>query len=41
MSSAMTHYVPGKSGGDGVHYNKDGARLWADEAEKELDRKLK
>ena len=41
ISGALTHYVRGRSGGDGVHYNKDGAKLWADEATKELDRKLR
>jgi len=36
-SSRLTHYIPGKSGGDGVHYNYAAATEWADKVIKELD----
>jgi GDSL-like Lipase/Acylhydrolase len=36
-SSRMTHYVPGKSGGDGVHYNSAAAKEWANQVTRELD----
>jgi hypothetical protein len=36
-SSRLTHYVPGISGGDGVHYNSAGAKAWATQVTKELD----
>jgi hypothetical protein len=36
-SGRMTHYVPGKSGNDGVHYNSEEAKEWANRVEKELD----
>jgi lysophospholipase L1-like esterase len=36
-SSRLTHYVPGISGGDGVHYNSAGAKAWANQVTKELD----
>jgi GDSL-like lipase/acylhydrolase family protein len=29
VSSRITHYVPGKTGGDGVHYNQDAGTAWA------------
>jgi hypothetical protein len=29
QSRRFTRYVPGKTGGDGVHYNDAGAALWA------------
>lgn len=37
-SSAMTHYVPGKSGNDGVHYASEPARQWASLVATQLDR---
>jgi hypothetical protein len=40
-SSQMTHYVPGKSGGDGVHYNSEAASDWAVLVTQELDRMLR
>jgi hypothetical protein len=36
----MTHYVRGKSGGDGVHYNGRDAKEWAAKVTVELNRKL-
>jgi hypothetical protein len=36
-SNSMTHYIPGKSGGDGVHYNSEEAKQWADRVVRELD----
>jgi hypothetical protein len=36
-SGRMTHYVPGKSGDDGVHYNSKAAKEWASRVERELD----
>jgi len=40
-SRRMTHYIRGKTGGDGVHYNKDAARLWADQVTHKLDHLLR
>jgi hypothetical protein len=40
-SSRMTHYVRGKTGGDGVHYNKDAAKAWADQVTRKLDRLIR
>jgi len=40
-SKRMTHYSRGKTGGDGVHYNKDAARPWADKVTQKLDRSLR
>jgi hypothetical protein len=40
-SKRMTHYVKGKTGGDGVHYNKDAAQPWADQVTRRLDRQLR
>jgi hypothetical protein len=40
-SSQMTHYVPGRSGSDGVHYNTEEAREWANRVTKVLDRMLR
>jgi hypothetical protein len=37
-SSTMTHYVPGKSGNDGVHYANEPARQWAGLVTIQLDR---
>jgi hypothetical protein len=36
-SDSMTHYTPGKSGGDGVHYNSEEAKQWAGRVVRELD----
>jgi hypothetical protein len=36
-SNSMTHYIPGKSGGDGVHYNSEEAKQWAGRVVRELD----
>jgi hypothetical protein len=40
-SSTMTHYVPGRSGSDGVHYNSEEAKQWAGLVSGELDRLLR
>ena len=36
-SSQMTHYVLGRSGSDGVHYNTEEAKEWANSVARELD----
>jgi hypothetical protein len=36
-SSAITHYIPGKSGGDGVHYADEPAKEWASLVRIQLD----
>jgi hypothetical protein len=40
-SKRMTHYIRGKTGGDGVHYNKEAAQAWADQVTRKLDRQLR
>lgn len=40
-SRQLTHYVPGKTGGDGVHYNKEASREWAARVNVSLDAKLR
>jgi hypothetical protein len=40
-SKRMTHYVRGKTGGDGVHYNKEAAQPWADQVTRKIDRQLR
>jgi hypothetical protein len=40
-SNSMTHYIPGRSGSDGVHYNSEGAKQWANRVVRELDRMLR
>jgi hypothetical protein len=40
-SNSMTHYVPGRSGSDGVHYNGAEAKQWAYRVTRELDRMLR
>jgi hypothetical protein len=40
-SSRLTHYVPGKSGDDGVHYNIEAANDWAILVKRELDGMLR
>lgn len=39
-SRRVTHYVVGKTGGDGVHYNSESSVAWARAIQKELDAKL-
>ena len=39
-SRKVTHYVVGKTGGDGVHYNNASSEAWARGIRKELDAKL-
>jgi hypothetical protein len=39
-SRRVTHYVVGKTGGDGVHYNSESSVAWARAIQKELDVKL-
>jgi len=36
-SRPMTHYVPGQSGSDGVHYNGKEAKSWAAQVERDLN----
>jgi hypothetical protein len=36
-SRLMTHYIRGKTGGDGVHYNKGAAQSWSDQVARNLD----
>ena len=40
-SRQLTNYVPGKTGGDGVHYNKEASRDWAVKVNASLDAKLR
>ena len=35
-STRLTHYTPGRSGSDGVHYNNEEGRLWAAGALREM-----
>ena len=39
-SRKVTHYVVGKTGGDGVHYNSESSVAWARGIQRELDAKL-
>ena len=39
-SRQLTRYVPGKTGGDGVHYNTEASRAWASRINGPLDVKL-
>ena len=39
-SRQLTRYVPGKTGGDGVHYNSEASRAWASRINGPLDVKL-
>jgi hypothetical protein len=41
ISSGMTRYVPGKTGGDGIHYNSEASTQWALDLMSELLRKFK
>jgi hypothetical protein len=40
-SRQLTHYVPGKTGGDGIHYNSESSRAWAGRINDSLDAKLR
>jgi hypothetical protein len=40
VSSRMTHYIRGSTGGDGIHYNSEAGAEWARRVERELDHKL-
>jgi hypothetical protein len=39
-SRKVTHYVVGRTGGDGVHYNSESSEAWARGIQRELDAKL-
>ena len=39
-SRKVTHYVVGKTGGDGVHYNSESSEAWARAIQRDLDAKL-
>jgi hypothetical protein len=39
-SRQLTNYVPGKTGGDGVHYNSESSRAWAAKVNSRLDSTL-
>jgi hypothetical protein len=39
-SRNVTHYVMGKTGGDGIHYNSESSEAWARAIQRELDAKL-
>ena len=40
-SREFTHYVPGRTGGDGIHYNSESSRAWAAKINNSLDAKLR
>ena len=40
-SRQMTRYVPGQTGGDGIHYNSEASRAWAARINSSLDAKLR
>ena len=40
-SRQLTRYVPGKTGGDGVHYNNESSRAWATRINAALDTRLR
>lgn len=40
-SAPMTHYVAGRTGGDGVHYRKEEAYAWAESVGRELRGKMR
>jgi len=40
LSSRITHYVRGMTGGDGIHYHKEAATAWALDVERELNHEL-
>jgi lysophospholipase L1-like esterase len=39
-SRNVTHYVMGKTGGDGIHYNSEASEAWAHGIQRDLDSKL-
>jgi hypothetical protein len=39
-SRNVTHYVMGKTGGDGIHYNSESSEAWARGIQRDLDAKL-
>jgi hypothetical protein len=39
-SREVTHYVLGKTGGDGIHYNSEASEAWARRIQNDLDSKL-
>lgn len=39
-SRELTNYVPGTTGGDGIHYSKEASRQWADRIKAPLEAKL-
>ena len=39
-SREVTHYVVGKTGGDGIHYNSEASEAWARKIQDDLDSKL-
>jgi hypothetical protein len=39
-SREVTHYVAGKTGGDGIHYNSEASEAWARRIQNDLDSKL-
>ena len=39
-SRQLTNYIPGKTGGDGVHYNSESSRAWAAKVNDRLDSAL-
>ena len=39
-SREVTHYVAGKTGGDGIHYNNEASEAWARRIQGDLDSKL-
>jgi hypothetical protein len=41
LSSRLTHYIPGKTGGDGIHYNSEAGTEWARRVARELGGKLR
>src|SRR5438067_11981160 len=39
-SRNVTHYVMGKTGGDGIHYNSESSEAWARSIQRDLDAKV-
>jgi hypothetical protein len=39
-SRNVTHYVMGKTGGDGIHYNSESSEAWARAIQRDLDIKI-
>ncbi|HEX4641449.1 MAG TPA: SGNH/GDSL hydrolase family protein [Chthoniobacterales bacterium] len=39
-SRNVTHYVMGKTGGDGIHYNSESSTAWAQAIQRDLDLKI-